>query len=83
VAHLDALHGDVVDDADDAAGARHGQQRVAGVGVEGPGAGVEVLVCLRARDGGRSRVKGEKPRAKPGDRKGWLEFRSLSVVQEG
>lgn len=44
--YLDALHGDVVNDPDDAAGARHGQQRMAGVGVVGPGACVEVLVCL-------------------------------------
>lgn len=44
--HLDALHGDVVDDPDDAAGAGHGQQGVTGAGVVGPRTRVEVFVCL-------------------------------------
>lgn len=44
--YLDALHADVVDDANDAARARHGQQRVAGVGVVCPRTRVEVLICL-------------------------------------
>lgn len=44
--YLDALHADVVDDANDAPGAGHGQQRVAGVGVVGPRTRVEVLICL-------------------------------------
>lgn len=44
--YLDALHADVVDDANDAARASHGQQRVAGVGVVRPRARVEVLICL-------------------------------------
>lgn len=44
--YLDALHADVVDDANDAPGASHGQQRVAGVGVVRPRARVEVLICL-------------------------------------
>lgn len=45
--YLDTLHRDVVDDADDATRPGHGQQRMARVGVVGPGARVEVLVRLR------------------------------------
>lgn len=44
--YLDALHADVVDDANDAPRASHGQQRVAGVGVVRPRTRVEVLICL-------------------------------------
>lgn len=44
--YLDALHGDVVDDANDATRAGHGQQRVAGVGVVRPRTRVEVFICL-------------------------------------
>lgn len=44
--YLDTLHRDVVDDADDATRPGHGQQRMARVGVVGPGARVEVLVRL-------------------------------------
>lgn len=47
--YFDTLHSNVVDDADDAAGAGHRQQRVTGAGVVGPSAGVEVLICLRNR----------------------------------
>lgn len=46
VLYLDALHADVVDDANYAPRACHGQQRVAGVGVVGPRTRVEVLICL-------------------------------------
>lgn len=44
--YLDALHGDVVDHPDDAAGPGHSQQRVAGAGVVGPRTRVEVLIRL-------------------------------------
>lgn len=52
--YLDALHGDVVDDADDAAGAGDGQQGVAGVGVVRPRARVEVFICLSAWGQGKT-----------------------------
>lgn len=45
--HLYALHGDVVDDPDDATGTGHGQQGVTGAAVVGPRTCVEVLVSLR------------------------------------
>lgn len=54
--YLDALHGDVVDDADDAARAGHGQQGVAGVGVVRPCARVEVLICLSAWGQGKNDI---------------------------
>lgn len=44
--HLDTLHGDVVDDPNDATWPRHGQEGMACTGVKGPGAGVEVLICI-------------------------------------
>lgn len=46
--YLDALHGDVVDDTNDAARAGYGQQGVAGVGVVRPRTRVEVFICLSA-----------------------------------
>lgn len=46
MSYLDALHRDVVDHPDDATGSGHSQQGVTRVGVIGPGARVEVLVCL-------------------------------------
>lgn len=46
--YLDALHCDVVDHSDDASGAGDGQEGVAGVGVVGPSARVEVLVRLES-----------------------------------
>lgn len=45
--HLYALHGDVVDDPDDATGTGHGQQGVTCAAVVGPRTCVEVLVSLR------------------------------------
>ena len=44
--YLDALHCDMIDHSNDASGPGYSQQRVTGVGVVGPGARVEVLVCL-------------------------------------
>lgn len=44
--HFDTLHGDVIDDADDAAGTGHGQQRVTGARVKGPRTSVEIFICL-------------------------------------
>lgn len=54
--YLDALHGDVVDHPDDAAGPGHSQQRVAGAGVVGPRTRVEVLIRLRAFSQGKTTV---------------------------
>lgn len=47
--YLDTLHRDVVDDPDDATGPGDSQQRMACVGVVGPGTRIEVLICLWAR----------------------------------
>lgn len=44
--HLDTLHGDVVDHPNDAPRPGHGQEGMACTGVKGPGAGVEVLICI-------------------------------------
>lgn len=44
--YLDALHCDVVDHPNDATRPGHSQQRMACVGVVGPGTRVEVLICL-------------------------------------
>lgn len=47
--YFDTLHSNVVDDADDASGASHRQERVTGAGVIRPSTGVEVLICLCSR----------------------------------
>lgn len=46
----------MVDHPDDASGAGHGQQGVAGVGVVGPSARVEVLVRLGAGSSRKTKI---------------------------